>query len=106
MKQLPNILSIIRILILFALIFLINSPTWFIFGYLVCGISDVTDDYFARRFHATSKLDSFLDSSSDLIFWTIILYLAINYIQFQLYIIYVMILVCCMKILPLSNNHH
>jgi phosphatidylglycerophosphate synthase len=99
MKHLPNILSVSRILFSFLLIFLINTQVWFIFCYLVCGVSDVADGYLARRFNATSKLGSFLDSLSDLVFWVIILYLAITFIQFQTYMIVVMILVCCIRII-------
>ncbi len=101
MKQLPNILSVSRIFISFVLIFLIHNPIWFVFSYFACGISDVADGYFARRFNATSKFGSFLDSLSDLIFWIIVLYLAIIYIQFRPYMIYVIILVCFIRIFTL-----
>ena len=101
MKHLPNILSVSRMLVSVIMIFLINAPLWFIFAYFVCGISDVADGYIARRFNATSKLGSFLDSLSDLVFWVIILYLAITFIRFQTYMIVVMILVSCIRITSL-----
>lgn len=44
------------------------SLTFFIL-YTFCGITDILDGYFARKFHAISEFGSRLDSVSDLLFY-------------------------------------
>lgn len=73
----PNGISFIRILISIALIFLFRYPGFFIAGYFLCGISDVADGYLARRYKWETRLGEQLDSLSDAVFYSVILYLLV-----------------------------
>ncbi|MGM0241074.1 CDP-alcohol phosphatidyltransferase family protein [Enterococcus sp. AZ103] len=68
MKNLPNILTISRIILtipLFGLPFF--SVTWLILYYL-CGLTDMVDGWLARRFDFISEKGAILDSLADFIF--------------------------------------
>lgn len=68
MSQLPNILSLSRIVaaagLLFATAF--SVPFWAL--YLWCGISDMVDGPLARRLGAESSAGAAIDSIADLVF--------------------------------------
>ena len=68
MKHIPNILSALRILGAFCLLFCNpeSAAFWVVYG--LCGISDVMDGYLARRLHAVSKAGADLDSVADICF--------------------------------------
>jgi CDP-diacylglycerol--glycerol-3-phosphate 3-phosphatidyltransferase len=68
MRYIPNILSLSRIPLSIAMIFLTKSPNVFIGFYAVAGIVDVLDGMLARRFHWESKLGAKLDSVGDVTF--------------------------------------
>ena len=67
-KQIPNILSALRLL--GAVCLLLSDPAgaafWVIYG--LCGVSDMVDGYLARRMHAESKTGAVLDSMADICF--------------------------------------
>lgn len=67
-KNIPNIITTIRILGAIAIIFLepFSLPFYIIYG--ACGITDGLDGLIARKFHLESRFGSILDSVSDLIF--------------------------------------
>ena len=71
-KVIPNIITSIRIIGAIVLIFLEALSIPFIVIYAVCGASDALDGFTARKFNASSKFGSILDSASDLIFYTIL----------------------------------
>jgi CDP-diacylglycerol--glycerol-3-phosphate 3-phosphatidyltransferase len=76
-KQIPNILSLSRILISISLFFFFGNFALFIFFYLLAGLTDVLDGYTARKFNAQSTLGAKLDSIGDLIFYSLLIsYLA------------------------------
>ncbi|MGC6177133.1 CDP-alcohol phosphatidyltransferase family protein [Lacrimispora sp. 38-1] len=68
MKNLPNFLSILRIVLSLALLFVNNNWFLFIIIYLFCGLSDVLDGYIARRYQLKTSLGAKLDSLADFIF--------------------------------------
>lgn len=70
----------------------------FISLYYICGISDVLDGYIARKMDATSKLGQVLDSVSDLIFISIILYKFIPFITFPLWIIRWIVIIAVFRV--------
>lgn len=72
MKNLPNILSISRIIVSCLLFFIGGYPILFSILYLYCGISDVADGYIARRWKVESAIGAKLDSFGDLIFYVLI----------------------------------
>ena len=76
-KQIPNILSISRILISILLFFLFRNFYLFIAFYLLAGLTDVLDGYAARKLNAQSSLGAKLDSLGDLVFYAVLItYLA------------------------------
>lgn len=70
LRQLPNILTISRIVLLPVLIglFFIPGATaawWALWIYIFCAVTDFFDGYLARRFGSTSNFGTFLDPISD-----------------------------------------
>ena len=68
MKHIPNILSALRIIGAFCLLFCspASAAFWVIYG--LCGVSDMVDGYLARRRHTESKTGAVLDSMADICF--------------------------------------
>ncbi len=68
MKQLPNVISILRIAGSISLLFcdVKGWPFWTI--YVLCGFSDILDGWMARKLHAESKTGAILDSVADIVF--------------------------------------
>jgi len=64
-KQVPNMLSVLRIVLSVVLLFLTDKPWVFLFVYLINGATDVFDGKIARRFDAVSSLGSKLDAVGD-----------------------------------------
>ena len=64
-KQVPNMLSALRIILSVALLFLTGKPWVFLVVYLINGATDVFDGRIARRFDAVSDLGSKLDAVGD-----------------------------------------
>ena len=67
-KAIPNILSVLRIVLSGALVFLAPPSILFFAVYLLCALSDVLDGYLARRLGAESKAGATLDTIADLAF--------------------------------------
>jgi CDP-diacylglycerol--glycerol-3-phosphate 3-phosphatidyltransferase len=70
-RNIPNILSGTRAVLSFALIFLaLNgaSPLFMLKIAIVCGLLDLADGWFARKFDAESDFGAFLDRLADKIF--------------------------------------
>ena len=64
----PNIISALRILGAFCLLFfVVCSPVFWVI-YFICGLSDMADGYLARRLGCESKTGAVLDSLADLVF--------------------------------------
>ena len=68
LKHIPNILSIIRILLVFVFVYVfygLNRPILAIVVFLVAGATDVVDGYLARRFNWITNLGKILDPFAD-----------------------------------------
>jgi CDP-diacylglycerol--glycerol-3-phosphate 3-phosphatidyltransferase len=72
-RQIPNILSISRILISIVLFFLFENLYIFITFYLFEGLTDILDGHLARKLHAKSSLGSKLDSIGDFVFYVLLI---------------------------------
>ena len=68
LKNIPNMLSILRILLVFVFVgvfFGLKNPLAAMFVFLVAGATDVIDGYLARRNHWISNLGKILDPVAD-----------------------------------------
>ena len=78
MKSLPNAISALRFLGAVCLLFFGVESCAFWVIYFVCGLSDMTDGYLARKLGCVSKTGALLDSIADLVF----------------------VICCCFKLIP------
>ncbi len=101
-KNVPNCISIIRIFISVSLLLVKPFSQLFFFLYLMCGISDVLDGYIARKIDAFSKFGPVLDSVSDLIFISIVLYIIIPIVDFPLWIIHWIVVIALIRVISLT----
>lgn len=70
-RNIPNILTSIRIIGAIVLLFIEPlSLTWYLI-YFFCGITDGFDGFIARKLHCQSIFGSILDSVSDLLFLSV-----------------------------------
>lgn len=68
MKNLPNYISISRIIFSIMLLIPKTFSITFYYMYIYCGVSDMLDGFIARKFNYESKMGAILDSISDIIF--------------------------------------
>ena len=68
MKHLPNIITALRIVGAFSLLFFDVRSSLFWTLYLVCSLSDILDGFLARKLRCESKAGALLDSVADLAF--------------------------------------
>ncbi|MBQ8310479.1 MAG: CDP-alcohol phosphatidyltransferase family protein [Clostridia bacterium] len=72
-KNLPNIITGLRILGTGCLLFTKPLSTWFYIVYALTGITDVLDGFIARKTGCTSELGARLDSIADILFYAVML---------------------------------
>lgn len=72
-KILPNIITTIRLVGAFVLIFLPTLSISFIIVYTLCGLTDAVDGFIARKYDAQSKVGAILDSVADLVFYGVMI---------------------------------
>lgn len=70
MRFIPNIITSIRIVGSFIMMFTPTLSNGFYFVYTISGISDVLDGFIARKTNTTSEFGRKLDSVADLLFFT------------------------------------
>ena len=68
MKNLPNAITILRVLGAVCLLFFDVGSFAFWAIYFACGLSDVLDGYLARKLKCASKTGALLDSLADIVF--------------------------------------
>ena len=68
MKQLPNIITTVRIIGAVSLLHFDIGDVIFWVVYFVCGLSDVLDGFLARKLGCESKTGVLLDSVADIVF--------------------------------------
>lgn len=74
-KNIPNGLSVFRIIFSVFLIPLMSDKTAFIMLYLLLGLSDFLDGYIARKYKYESNFGAKLDSSGDLVFYITLMWI-------------------------------
>lgn len=80
-KKVPNLVSIIRIILSVILLFTKPFSTLFFLLYVAGGVSDILDGYIARKYKLTSEFGALLDSIGDFIFILVLLYLLYPYVR-------------------------
>lgn len=78
MRQIPNILSMLRILLSVLLLPLIPVQPGFIVVYVLIGLTDVFDGLIARKFGYESEFGAKLDSLADMLFYMILIYIILR----------------------------
>lgn len=73
-RQVPNILSGLRIALSLVMLTLLEQPKAFVTVYVICGVSDLADGIVARRFGAATTRGAQLDSFADFVFYAVALY--------------------------------
>ena len=68
MRNLPNVISVLRIAGAIVLLFCDVTGWLFWVLYALCGISDMADGWLARKLHAETKAGATLDSVADIVF--------------------------------------
>ena len=71
--NIPNILTVIRILGAASLLAFVPGSLWFIVIYTVAGITDGLDGYIARKTGKVTVFGAKLDSAADLLFYGVML---------------------------------
>ena len=80
-RHIPNIITLTRIPMAIALLFVQSSPAAFWTLYLLCGLSDILDGALARAGGSVSSLGARLDTIADVIFvdvWMVLFIPALN----------------------------
>lgn len=72
MSHIPNALSLSRVALSAALIWVDPSSAWFAVLYLTAGLTDIADGWLARRLNATSLLGARLDTLGDAVFYLVV----------------------------------
>lgn len=72
-KNLPNIITALRIIGTGCLLFIKPLSHWFYIVYILTGITDVMDGFVARKTGCTSEFGARLDSVADIFFYTVLL---------------------------------
>ncbi|CDM69378.1 putative phosphatidylglycerophosphate synthase [Clostridium bornimense] len=99
MKNIPNIITIIRIFLSITFLFIKPYSITFYIIYILCGISDGADGYISRRTNTTSKLGSSLDTGADIIMVVILSVVLVPIIKFPLEIIIWIVLIFIIRII-------
>jgi CDP-diacylglycerol--glycerol-3-phosphate 3-phosphatidyltransferase len=99
MKYIPNLITIIRIILSLVILTTIPlSPSFFIL-YFICGLSDILDGYIARKTKSTSKLGANLDGLADFIFIAVILFSIIPILDLPIWSLVIMGLIAIIRII-------
>lgn len=102
MKNVPNLITCLRMLLSIALCFLLAHRVAFVVVYAVCGISDAVDGWLARRLGLATPLGAKLDSIADFLFFGVSLY-AMLYLLRDTANVLVLILLCLVAAVRLLN---
>lgn len=98
MKYIPNIITIIRIILSLVILTTIPLSTPFFVLYFICGTSDLLDGYIARKTKSTSKVGANLDGLADFIFIVVILYSIIPLLDIPIWSLVLMGLIALIRL--------
>lgn len=81
MKHLPNIISIMRIILSICLLIFEPFKIQFWCIYIACGFSDIADGYLARKLKVAGKTGAILDSVGDWVFAVLLVFFIVSYVS-------------------------
>jgi len=99
MKNLPNMLSFMRLVLAIPLMLLTPFELPFMIVYVIAGVSDMIDGPLARKLNATSQFGATLDASADILLILIVLFRILPLISFSSWIIIWIVIAIIMKVL-------
>jgi len=99
MRNIPNFITALRILLSIILLNIKPFSVLFIFIYILCGFSDIADGYIARKYLLVSKFGSRLDSLADFIFVFTMIYILLTNVNISKALIYWIILIAIIRII-------
>lgn len=102
MKNIPNLLSISRILTSFILFWFKPFSLEFYVVYALCGVSDILDGYIARKTNSISKIGATLDSIGDFLLVVILLFIITPLIHIPIWVLWWVGTVAVIRMLSLS----
>lgn len=102
MKNIPNLITISRILGTAVLLVLTPFSGQFFIVYFLCGLSDVLDGIIARKMNMVSKKGQILDSIADVFMAAALLFLFVPRFQLPLWGIYWIIIIAVIRLASLA----
>ena len=102
MKNIPNLITMTRILGTLALLILKPFSGQFLLIYFLCGIGDVLDGMIARKMHIISQKGQILDSIADAFMVTVVLLLFFPGFKLPLWGVYWIVLIAAIRLASLG----
>ncbi len=99
-RNVPNIISVSRIILSLSLFFIEPMCIPFIIIYVVAFVTDILDGNLARRTGTTSELGKRLDSIGDLVFVFAILFLIVPWMKPDLWLLILSAVVAVFRLIP------
>lgn len=101
MRNIPNIVTILRIALSLSLLIIKPlSPLFFII-YIICGLSDFLDGYIARKMCITSNLGAKMDSVADMTFVIVMFIILVPLVKVPKYILLWIVLISIIRIISI-----
>lgn len=104
-KYIPNILTTFRILGTTLLLFFTTLSLPFIIIYLLCGLSDMLDGLFARKFKVESEFGEMFDSIADLFFIIVCLNKILLVLRIDTWIFIWILVIALIKIMNIISGY-
>lgn len=101
-KHLPNLLTVLRIVLCVPLLFTAPFSPEFFFLYTACGVSDMLDGYLARKWGCASQTGAALDSLADTVFVAAALFRLIPAMLLPLWLLFWIAGIALVKLLGLA----
>ncbi|MFT4143518.1 MAG: CDP-alcohol phosphatidyltransferase family protein [Mobilitalea sp.] len=98
MKNVPNLITIARILGTMFLLIIKPFSQLFLIVYFLCGVTDVVDGVIARKFNLVSKKGQILDSIADCFMITVLLLLVILNFNLPLWSLFWVVIIAIIRL--------
>lgn len=102
MKNIPNLITITRMLGTIVLLFIKPFSELFLIIYFLCGISDVLDGMIARKMNLVSKRGQILDSIADFFWVAVLVFIFVLNYKLSLWGIYWVVIIAAIRLISLG----